>query len=162
MKPADMKLSMASAGTLLSFTSHWSSGTYSTWSSTNWTHTNRRQHFFSVRIFLYKRWGYFLYVTLIPLHQSPWRTLQLAGRLPSGYLTDSQDSSIISPAQLKEQQRQPHSDRRGRFPLVYLQEACGGVDCQVTIWCNQTQSVVQQSFFYESANSGCSGADDDN
>ena len=38
MKPADMKLSMASAGTLLSFPFHWSSGTYSTWSSTNYTH----------------------------------------------------------------------------------------------------------------------------
>lgn len=35
MKPADMKLSVASAGTLLSFTFHWPGGTNSTWSSTN-------------------------------------------------------------------------------------------------------------------------------
>lgn len=28
---------------------------------------------------------------------------------------------------------------------------CGGVDCQVTIWCHQTQPVVQWSFFYEGA-----------
>ena len=153
MKPADMKLSMASAGTLLSFTSHWSSGTYSTWSSTNWTHTNRWQHFF--------HWGY--------VFTSNSNSIPLLG-VPCSWPVDCpQDTSLThKTAPLSVQlglrsSRDSLTQTRGLdFRLVYLQEACGGVDCQVTIWCNQTQSVVQQSFFYESASGGCSGADDDN
>lgn len=112
MKPADMKLSMASAGTLLSLASHWSSGTHSTWSSTNWTRARQILKVtlcFSVSIRVQSK-----FCTTRGSVKLAQRTLQLAGLLSSVYLTDSQDNSISSAAV---QHRGERVLKEGRFLL---------------------------------------------
>lgn len=143
MKPADIKLSMASAGTLLSFTFHWSSGTYSTWSSTNWTHIKNGQHT-SVCIF----------ASLPPLLWFSKRTV------PCNWpVFRPQDVSLTHKTAPSPVRRVAENHTR-RF--VCSQKASFiGVWRRQLLGNNLVHSNTDWNFFYESASAGCSGADDD-
>lgn len=83
-----------------------------------------------------QRFFYFIFFMMYWFSQ---HTLQLAGLLSSGYLTDSQDSSI-SPAQ----HSVPFIRRKACFFLH-----CEDEGCPVTIWCNRSSSRPVEFLLWE-------------
>ncbi len=132
MKPADMKLSMASAGTLLSFTSHWSSGTYSTWSSTNWTHEHITLCYFTVK----------------HSNSCTQKTLCNDALIPSTYLAAGRSSALsISHRLTRQLHYQPGSE--GRAPSGSLcRTPCFSAPWSNNLLYNQTQSSRPVEFCF--------------